>query len=515
VGLVWVVFGAVGSFAFVTFDDPVYVLSNQHVTSGLTWENARWALTTGHASNWHPLTWVSHMLDVELYGMQAGGHHVTSAALHALNAVLLLVLIARATGTFWRAWFVAALFAVHPLHVESVAWVSERKDVLSTAFGLAAGLAWLSYIRAESGTRRSVAYTGTTVLLALGLMAKPMLVSFPFVLLLADAWPLDRLKDSAARRRAVVEKLPLFAVCIASSVVTAVVQHAGRAMEPGAAVDLPQRVVNAVVACARYLVMTVWPTDLAVLYPHPALPGGTPLAWWQIAGSAALLTAITVVTLRWRRLGWPAVAWLAYLGTLVPVLGLVQVGSQAIADRYTYVPLTGFFVLVAWSAGAFVVRRPKAKAPVALACAALLVTFTALAREQTGVWRNVGTLYERALAVAPRMPVLLVNVAVHHRQAGRVDEAIVWYEKALAVDPDFELALFNLAVARHFKQEYAAAEGGYRRVLELNPNHVKALFNLSAVLISQGRAAEAEPFRRRALELEPGLRTGPGPSPGG
>jgi len=501
---VWVVFGAVGSFAFVTFDDPVYVLSNPHVTSGLSWDNTRWAFTTGHASNWHPLTWLSHMLDVERHGLEAGGHHVTSAVLHALNAVLMLVLIARATGTFWRAWLVAALFAVHPLHVESVAWVSERKDVLSTAFGLAAGLAWLRYVRTTR--RRAKWYGATVVLLAFGLMAKPMLVTFPFVLLLADVWPLDRLRDAAARRRAVLEKLPLLAVCVASSVVTVIVQQAGRAMEPGAAVDLPQRAAGALVAASRYLFMMVRPTNLAVMYPHPALPGGTPLAWWQVAGAAALLIGITALAFRLRRLGWPLVGWLFYLGTLVPVIGLVQVGSQAIADRYTYVPLTGVFVLIAWVAGVLVDRKPSVKLPVALTCAVVLAGLAGLAREQTGVWRNVGTLYARALAVAPRMPVLLVNVAVHHRQAGDVDEAIVWYEKALAVDPDFELAHFNLAVARHVRKEYAAAERGYRRVLELNPNHVKALFNLSVILNDQGRTDEAEPFRRRALELEPGLQ---------
>lgn len=504
------VFEGARSFGWVTFDDPVYVTDNPNVRAGLTLDGLRWAFASGHGSNWHPLTWLSHMLDVELHGLDAGGHHVTSVLLHGLNAILLFVLLARATGTVWRAGLVAAWFAVHPLHVESVAWVSERKDVLSAAFGLLAGLAWLRYTRlAGEGKRGLVAYGATLLLFGAGLLSKPMLVTFPFVLLLADVWPLWRLAGSdrpgLTLSRALVEKLPFFALSVASSVVTALVQHAGRAMEPGTEIALGARTVNALVAYARYLVMTFWPSELAVLYPHPALPGGTPLAMWQILGAAALLAAITLATWRARRLGWPVIGWLGYLGTLVPVIGIVQVGSQAIADRYTYLPLVGVFLLLAWGLERLVVLAPRARLPVAAVAGLSLGLACAQARLQTLVWQSPETLYARALEVAPDMPVLLVNVGIHQRRAGRTEQAIEWYQRALAVDPDSELALYNLAVAHHLRQELERAEALYRRVIELWPEHVKALANLSAVVRELGRPAEADALFQRAKALRPEL----------
>ncbi|HUL98834.1 MAG TPA: hypothetical protein VLU24_05335, partial [Mycobacterium sp.] len=342
--------------------------ANPHVAGGLTWENVAWAFTTNHAANWHPLTWLSHMADVELFGMNAGAHHLTSLLFHAANTLLLFLLLRRMTGALGRSAFVAALFAVHPLHVESVAWVAERKDVLSTLFWMLTLLAYARYVEAsslaaESRPGRLGWYALVLLLLALGLLAKPMLVTLPFVMLLLDVWPLGRLNRSAGpdaggpsrlpgsgrvRLRAagalILEKVPLFVLVAASSAVTLVVQHRGGAMTAFRKYPFPLLLQNALVSCVAYIADMVWPAGLGMFYPLPSA-----IAAWKVAGATVLLAIASLIAIgAFRKRPYITVGWFWYLGTLVPVIGLVQVGLQARADRYTYIPLIGLFIIVAW-----------------------------------------------------------------------------------------------------------------------------------------------------------------------
>jgi tetratricopeptide (TPR) repeat protein len=358
------VYWQTGRFDFVNYDDPPYVTENPHVRAGLTAAGVRWAFSSVLAGNWHPLTTLSHMLACELFGVEPAGHHLMNVVLHVAATLVLFAMLQATTGDTWPSAFVAALFAVHPLHVESVAWVSSRKDPLSALFGFGAMWAYAAWAR-RNGHGGTARYLLALALFAASLMSKPMFVTLPVVLLLLDYWPLGRIgsgtgarprppgRPGAARaslEARVTEKLPFFALSVASSIVTIAAQRAEGAMAPGASVALPLRLGNALVSYARYLGKLVWPYDLAVLYPHPALPGGTPLAAWQITGAALVLAAVTSVMVAARRRGYPLVGWLWYAVMLLPVSGIVQVGEQAMADRYTYVPLVGLFMVIAWGA---------------------------------------------------------------------------------------------------------------------------------------------------------------------
>jgi len=367
------VYWPVGGYDFTNFDDPGYVSENPHVLAGLTWEGVRWAFTNAQEANWHPLTWLSHMLDCQLFGPSAGRHHLVNVGLHALSILLLFLVLARMTGRRWPSAMVAALFALHPLHVESVAWISERKDVLSALFWMLTMGAYVLYAERPSVIR----YLPVFVFLALGLMAKPMLVTLPFVLLLLDFWPLGRLKGAAAtgkeasgfpwRRagRLVLEKAPLLVLAAAASGVAYLVQQKIGAMEFGARVPWTGRLANAVMAYVTYLVKAVWPGGLAVFYPYDEhLPA------WEVGLASAALAAVTaLVVWQGRRRPYLAVGWFWYVGTLVPVIGLVQVGGHAMADRYTYIPLIGIFVAAAWGAADLTAAWPGRKALLAAAYA--------------------------------------------------------------------------------------------------------------------------------------------------
>jgi protein O-mannosyl-transferase len=335
------VFGAVRHFDFVTWDDPPYVTENPIVRAGLTWSGVVWAFTTAHGPYWHPLTWLSHMLDVQLYGLHAGGHHLTNLVLHVSNSVLLLLLLRRMTGALWKSAAVAALFAVHPLHVESVAWVAERKDVLSTLFWILTMWAYLTYARRPGAGR----YAAVLLVFALALMAKPMVVTLPLILLLLDVWPLGRV--SLSWHRLVLEKTPMFALSAAAGVATIVVQQRVGALAAITSVTPGLRVANALVSYGNYLAKTLWPARLAALYPYPqSLP-----AWPWLLTCGFGLAAISVAAVRLApRRPYLMMGWFWYLLTLLPVIGLVQVGPQAMVDRFTYVPLVGVFVIVVWGA---------------------------------------------------------------------------------------------------------------------------------------------------------------------
>ncbi len=484
-----IVFWPVLGNDFVVYDDRTYVTNNPHVRGGISPDGLLWSLTASRAANWHPLTWISHMLDWQLYGDDPMGHHLTSLLLHLVNALLLFFLLDRLTGEVWRSAFVAALFALHPLHVESVAWIAERKDLLSTCLGLLATLAYVRYARRPGAGR----YLPVMLLLALGLAAKPMLVTLPFVLLLLDYWPLRRLTW-----KRVWEKIPLFALAAASSVVTLVVQRAGGATRSVEGFPLPERLFNAVVAYATYLWKTVWPRDLAVFYPHP----GATLAAWKIGLSALVLIAITAVAVRARRSRpYLIVGWLWYLGMLVPVIGLVQVGSQSMADRYTYLPLIGLFVIVAWVVGD-VLPRPGA-ARLAVPAAIALVALSWSTRAQLGVWRSSETLFEHALAVTERNYVARNNLGLVLAERGLLDEAVTHYEAALSYEPDHAPLHVNLANARLKQARADEAFRHYRRALELDPDSADANYNLGLALARQGRFEEAVARYEKALRAAP------------
>ena len=343
-----------GSFGFLDYDDPFYVPLNTQVLAGLTWDGIKWAFTTMHAGNWFPLVWLSLMLDRTLLGAGAGGFHLVNVALHIANTILLFWVLKRYTKAVWASFFVSALFALHPLHVESVAWITERKDVLSMLFWLLTMLAYLRYVEIPTIKR----YVIICVVFALGLMSKPMLVTLPFVLVLMDYWPLKRLwtegeSNGVKIGRLLLEKIPLLSLSAASCVMTVIAQKNSGAVAKISIVPFSQRIGNALVSYCDYILKTFWPVDLAVFYPHPIKS----LAGWKVAVSLAVLVVITIAVILLRRRRYLLVGWLWYLGTLVPVIGLVQVGGQAMADRYTYIPLTGIFIMLAWLAGDFVAQR--------------------------------------------------------------------------------------------------------------------------------------------------------------
>jgi len=531
VALVLVVFTQTLGFEFIDYDTPEYVARHSVISQGLTWEGVGWVLTHEHVGNWHPVTGLAHMLDAQLFGVEsAAGHHAVNVFWHLVNTLLVFGLIVRLTGFVGRGLFVAALFAVHPMHVESVVWIAERKDVLSTALALSATWAWIDYAR--DGRRGR--YLLAAVLFALGLAAKPMLVTWPCVLLLLDVWPLQR-TPGASWRTLVLEKLPLFALAAAAGVATWLVQRASGAMDGMEGIGLVARGAGALVAYATYLWRTLLPSDLAVLYPHPELPGGTQLALSQVLLSALALLGVTVAVLVSRR-AWARVFWAGFLGTLVPVIGLVQVGQQATADRYTYVPLLGVFALVAWAAAELAERAGRAATRAAAGVAVLLVAAAAVqAHRQTGLWRTTETLFEHSLAVAPEPPTLHYNLARWLRHRDRAEEAIVHYERALELKPDYARALVNLGVAQQSIGRLDEAQASYRAALALGPNagahhnlamllrssdldlalshHAECLVlrpdspeahnALAAAWMLKGRLDEAERLLARALELDP------------
>lgn len=481
---------------FVNYDDPDYVTSNPHVQAGISAAGVRWALQSGEASNWHPLTWISHQLDASLFGTRAAGHHATSVVIHALNAVLAFLALRQLTGALWTPFFFAALFAWHPLRVESVAWVAERKDVLSGSFWFATLWAYGVYAqrrqRGERGARTGRPYALALLACALGLMAKPMLVTLPCVLLLLDVWPLRRWVPAARTAgspresvsRLVVEKLPFFALALASSVVTYHVQKDGGAVS--VALSLPLRLENALVAFASYLGKFFWPVDLAVLYPHPGeWPGRVVLA----SGVIVLALTVLAVTLR-RRRPWFTVGWLWFLGTLVPVIGLVQVGLQSMADRYTYLPMLGVQLALIWTVREFA-ATPGARRAWSMAAVAILAAIAIRTHDQIGVWKNSFTLFDHAIAATSRNYLAHDNRGLWLFNAGRVDEAMADYRRSLAINPAYLNAHNNLGYAFAQTGRPAEAIPEYRAALKSNPAHLEVRNNLANALSDVGQLPEA------------------------
>jgi tetratricopeptide (TPR) repeat protein len=505
----------VKNHSFVGFDDNKYVRENTYVQNGLTSEGISWAFTATFASNWHPLTWLSHMMDCQLYGLKPGMHHLTNLLFHMANSLLLFFTLRRMTGNSWRSGFVAALFALHPLHVESVAWLSERKDVLSGLFWMLTlwGYGW--YVE-RPGLKR---YMTALVFFCLGLMAKPMLVTLPFVLLLLDYWPLRRFQfgigggdgnsknhgalDSNHQRstafRLVWEKVPFFVIAAVSSILTFVVQQKGGAVRSLDMLTLGDRISNALVSYVSYIGKTVWPWNLAFFYPYPGI-----LPMWQVAGALLLITLVFLaVIMAAPQYPYLAVGWLWYIGTLIPVIGLVQIGAQALADRYTYIPLIGIFIIIAWGVPELVARWRYRATGLAATAGALISILTAVTWLQVRYWANTITLFEHAIDVTADNYVAQNNLGVALLAEGRIAEAMKHYSEALEIKPDFERAHYNLGRALGALGKSEEAIRHYSEAVRVSPDFARAHYQLGMALAATDRTAEAIKHYSEALRLRP------------
>ncbi|HWC98737.1 MAG TPA: tetratricopeptide repeat protein [Candidatus Sulfopaludibacter sp.] len=472
-------------YDFVAYDDDYFVYQNPVIQAGLRASGVVWSFGL-HYANWHPLTWISYLLDVQLFGTTPGGFHATNVLLHAGSAVLLFLALLRMTGRMWRCAAIAAVFALHPLHVESVAWISERKDVLSTFVEMAALLLYVRY--AERATLKR--YLWMLLAFVLSLMAKPMAVTFPVILLLLDYWPL--------RRRAFAEKVPLFAASLAASILTVLAQQAYGTVATLESIPLSTRIANAAVAYVVYLKQTFWPANLAVLYPTTApAPGAGTMA-------VLLLAAITaVVVLQIRRRPYLFTGWFWYLGMLVPVIGLVQVGAQSRADRYMYLPLVGLALAIVWLAADFVERHPVMVRPgAALTCAVLLV-FAAVSWQQTKYWKDSRTLFEHAIAITDRNFIMRNNLGVVLSRAGDLRGAMFQYAQAIAINPDYAEAQANFGNALLRAGMPDAARPMLEKAVQLKPDFPMAQLDFGIVQVSAGNYREAIAHLSEALRLTP------------
>ena len=507
IAIYWPVMG----HAFVNYDDNLYVTANVHVQNGLTLEDIKWGCFSPVGGNWHPLTVWSHMADCQLFGLKPWGHHLTSVLLHALNTVLVFVFLRSMTGAFWRSALVAALFGLHPLHVESVAWVAERKDVLSTCFGLLSLIFYARYGRKRLGVKnrdvkargvpapRRLDYLLALIFFALGLMSKPMLVTLPFVMLLLDYWPLERFKPSHAWRL-LTEKIPFFALAAAVSVVTFVLQKRGGSVLAAEALPLGVRSGNALISYCRYLGKLFWPTDMAIFYPHP---GHWPLARVLLAG--ALVAGLSVLLfVQRRRYPFLLVGWLWFCGTLVPVIGLVPMGvQQAMADRYAYIPSLGVLVLVVW--GVYELTKSWHYRVVALSVAGstAVALCLALTRQQLGSWKDSEALFRHALEVTEDNYLAHLNLGSALDDKGQVDEAIREFQEAIRLKPDYVLAHNNLGVAIVKKGQLDEGIRQYYEAIRLKPDYAEAHSNLGLALVRKGQLDEGIREFQEAIRLKP------------
>ncbi len=512
--VIFAVFWQSASHEFVVYDDLVYVVENPHVNTGLTYPNMIWAFTATEASNWHPLTWWSHMLDCQLYGLNPKGHHLTNVGFHIANTLLLLCLLWSATRSYWQSLFVAAAFALHPLHVESVAWIAERKDLLSTFFMFATLISYTRYTK----NARVPFYLLSLLLYVLGLMSKPMVVTLPFVMLLWDFWPLGRMRfrtgldgdvaestlgeaPTASLLHLVFEKLPFFAFSLLSSMVTFYAQARGESVAGTHAVPLAFRFANALVSYAKYIVNMFWPHNLAVIYPLPPT-----LTWVQAGISGLILIGISFVVYRRARMNpFLPVGWLWYLGTLVPVIGLVQVGRQAMADRYTYLPLIGLFMMIAWGVPTLTHRWPYRRS---LVTAVAVLALAGAARGtwvQLGYWKNDFTLFSHAIQAVDNNYIAHMNLGLAFFQTGNTEEAITHYSQALLLGPKTDDLCYYLGLAFGEQGNLNKSIAYFTEAVTINPKFAVAHYNLGVALAKQGRLDEGMSHFSEALRLDPGL----------
>jgi tetratricopeptide (TPR) repeat protein len=492
------------------YDDLLYITQNPPVTNGVSVESIKWAFTTTYAGNWHPVTWLSHILDCQLFKLNPLWPHLENLLLHIVNTLLLFWILKSMTGSLWRSGFVAAAFALHPVHVESVAWVAERKDLLSGLFWMLTIAAYARYARKPATGR----YLLVIIFFVLGLMSKPMIVTLPFVLLLMDYWPLARLEKlqpylvnqsdnqykKASIRFLLAEKLPLFILAIASSLITFIAQRSSGAMDILERMPLDARAANALISYTTYISQMIYPARLAVLYPH----SGEDFPLWQALGSLGIIVLITIIVLLLgRRKPYIFLGWLWYLGTLLPVIGLVQVGAQGMADRYTYLPSIGFFIMVAWGAAELAAKRRFLKVGLGISAVIVIALLIFGTRKQMEYWQNNFTLFERALVVTGDNPAMLYNMGVVLETENQPDLAIRCYRCALKFKPDYFEAYNNLGSILSTQGNYDDAAAHIRRALQINPEYPLAHNNLGMVLVAQGNLSEALVHFRRAVELMP------------
>ncbi len=513
---------------FVNYDDTVYVTDNVHVKDGLTWDTVTWAFVTDDAGNWHPLTWLSHALDVQMYDLTPGGHHQTSMLLHGLNAALLFWVLLRATGYAGRSFMVAALFAVHPVNVESVVWIAERKTVLSMTFFLLALGAWRSY-----GAKPHVLrYAVVALLFALGLMAKPQIITLPFVLLLWDYWPLGRLAVatklpalaktglergtrqidtggiSAEKRVAksewrwlLLEKLPLLAIAAASAAITMKAQRASGAVLSLGATPLAIRLSNGIVSYVKYLRNAFWPTGLAPMYPHP----GDSLRAWQVYGALLILLTITLLVVERRGRPYLLVGWLWFLGTLVPMIGLVQVGRQAMADRYAYLPLIGIFIMVGWGVAEWSAEKHLPAALLPAVSIAVLLALSIAARRQIGYWSDNVILWTHTIQVTPPNYVAQDNLGGALLAHKRLDDAIAHFREAAAIHPVDPISAFNIGFYDQEHGDFYGAIEQYKRAILLTTSpsvKIQAWDDMGVAYRSLGNTQQAHECFEAAKRLQ-------------
>jgi protein O-mannosyl-transferase len=511
-----IVYWPARSYDFVDYDDDVYVIDNPHIQSGINWQSVKWALTTSYYSYWHPLTWLSHTLDWQLFNGKPGPMHLVNVFLHAASSVLLFIVLNRMTKRIWPCIFVAGLFALHPLNVESVAWIANRKNVLSTLFWFLTMLAYTRYAERPSPGR----YIITLIFFEMGLMSKPMVVTLPFVLLLLDYWPLGRYSISLRLiRNLILEKVPFVMLAGVSCVSTFFSQK-----QAGTLVDVPfkERLAVSISSYLDYIGKMLWPEYLGVLYPFP----GSFMPASKVMLSACLLILITVLVFYYgRQFKYLIVGWLWYLGTLVPVIGIVHVGAQAMADRYAYVPLIGIFIIIAFGAAELSLKIPFRKAVFATIAPAVLLACAVLTSIQLTYWKNSMTLFDHALTVIesksakfnaangrhlddafmfiPNSPVIYNNYANALRKAGRVDEAIDYYKFALKLQPEYAPARYNLAIALGTTGRYEEAAEQCRVYLAAYPDNSDMQTTLGLMLLKQGKLDEAVESFKKALQINP------------
>jgi tetratricopeptide (TPR) repeat protein len=500
------VFWQVRNFDFVNYDDNKYVSENHHVLNGLTADNVIWAFTTGFAEFWHPLTWLSLMLDCQLFGPNPGAMHLVNLLLHIANTLLLFIVLKKMTGALWQSAFVAAMFALHPLHVESVAWIAERKDVLSTFFWLLAMLAYAQYVK-KPGVAR---YLLTLLVFALGLMAKPMLVTLPFVLLLLDYWPLDRISRFQWKifYRLVLEKIPFIVISIASCVITFLVQQSGRVVISFDRFPLKFRISNVFISYVRYMEKLFYPGGLAAFYPHPL----ENVSVLYAVISAILLLAVTILVLRFaQNHRYLVTGWFWYLGTLIPVIGIVQVGSQAYADRYTYITLTGLFIIIAWGLpellkkllSASPVESPQRKIALGLSMILALATLGICAHRQTSYWKNSVTLFSHALSVTQNNYVAYDGLGAAYVSLGRIAEAIDDYKQAVQIKPNYADAYSDLGVVYSGLGRWTEAMDAYKQAIRIRPDYADYYLALGNTYNKLGRYQDSVKVCKQAIRIKP------------
>ena len=489
-----------GTHNFIGLDDSLYVVENPNIKAGITLKSVEWAFTTGYCANWHPLTWLSLMPDWQLFDLNAGGFHFTNLIFHIANTLLLFIVLKLMTNAIWSSAFAAALFALHPLHVESVAWVSERKDVLSTFFWLLTMWAYVRYAKKP----KIISYILMVIFFVLGLMSKPMAVTLPFVLLLLDYWPLARLGTKRSLTYLLIEKIPLFAMVIISSIITFIVQKKGGAMvSTGESYSLLIRLANASISYMQYIIKMIWPAELAFFYPHP----GQNISLLYAVLSAVILLAITIFILRFsKNHRYLFTGWFWYLGTLVPVIGIVQVGGQAMADRYTYITLTGLFIIIAWGLPELLGKWPYRKIVLWASSLIVLSVLSVCSFIQQGYWKNSITLCEHALKVTANNYRAHLDIAAAFSEQGNFEEAIRHNIEVIRLQPYNVEAINRLGTNFYRVGKIDEAVECYKSALEIEPNSVGLLYNLGIALAAKGKIDEAIAHFEEALRIEPSIK---------